>query len=81
MISVKEKYNLDELQEKVIDFLFNDYEEMELFIPYNKGEDYQYLKQNYNLIYEEFLDDYIHLALKISQHDYDYFYKYVKSYN
>lgn len=80
MISVKEKYNLDELQDKIVSLLFNNYEEVELFIPYNKGEDYQYLKQNYKLIYEEFLEEYIHVSLKMSMYDYDYFNKYNKGY-
>lgn len=76
MISVKEKYNLDILQEKIISFLFNDYEEIELFIPYDKGKDYQYLKQNYEIEKEVFLDTYINVLLKISINDYHYYKKY-----
>ena len=41
----------------------------------------EYLKQNYTLIYEEFLEEYIHISLKISMHDYDYFNQYNKGYN
>lgn len=80
-ISAKEGYNLDLLQEKIISFLFNDYEEIELYIPYNEGKDYQYLKQNYSLDKEEFLEDYIYVELKISASDYHKFYKYMKSYS
>jgi len=76
IISVKEEYNLDILQEKIISLLFNDYEQLEIFIPYSEGKDYQYLKQNYPVDKEEFLDEYIYLSLKVSLNDYNYFKKY-----
>lgn len=80
-VSAKEGYNLDELQEKIISFLFKDYEFIELYIPYSKGEDYQYLQHNYTFIKEEFLEDDIYVAVKLSSSDYHYFYRYNKSYS
>lgn len=81
MISVKNKENLDILQEKIISLLFNDYEKVELFIPYGQGKDYQYLKQNYDIQKEEFLEEHIYLLLEISVNDYHYYKKYEKSYD
>lgn len=80
-ISAKEGYHLDQLQEKIISFLFKDYEYTELYIPYSCGEDYQYLKQHYSLYKEEFLDDMIYLQVKLSPKDFHYFYQYNKSYH
>jgi GTP-binding protein HflX len=76
MVSIKNKYNLDILQEKIISLLFKDYEDIQLFIPYSQSLDYQYLKLNYKMEIEEFEEDGIKLKLMISQKDYPLFKQY-----
>lgn len=75
LVSIKNKYNIDELQDLIISLLYKDYEDIELFIPYNKGEDYQYLKYNYKC-QEEFLENGIKIKLSISPKDYHRFIEY-----
>lgn len=78
-ISVKEKINLDLLEDKIIELLFKDYELIELYIPYDKGEVYSQVKQAYEMIKEEYLEDGIYLSFYIDRkqiHKYqDYIYK------
>ena len=74
---IKAVYETDE--DKIIELLFKDYELIELYIPYDKGEVYSQVKQAYEMIKEEYLEDGIYLSFYIDRkqiHKYqDYIYK------
>lgn len=61
-ISVKDKINLDSLEDKMREILFKDDELIELLIPYENGEIYSYIQQTYELIKEEYLEKGIYLS-------------------
>ena len=68
-ISVKEKVNLEELQDMIIQELFKDEEAIELFIPYEKGHIYSEIKQKYEIQNEIYLEEGIYLSFFISVKD------------
>lgn len=68
-ISVKEKVNLEELQDMIIQELFKNEESVELFIPYEKGHIYSEIKQKYEMQNEVYLEEGIYLSLFISPKD------------
>lgn len=78
-ISVTENINLDQLEDMIIETLFKDYESMELIIPYEKGQIFQQIKQTYEILKEEYLDDGIYVSFFVDakeKHKYqDYIYK------
>lgn len=61
-ISVKEKIQLDELEDMIMKTLFKDYELIELCIPYAQGEILQQIKQSYETIKEEYLENSIYVS-------------------
>ncbi len=79
MTSIKDRVNLDVLEEKMIMTLFKDYESIELIIPYDKGELYSEIKQKYEVFKEEYLDHGIYVSFfvnKKEKHKYElYAYK------
>lgn len=68
-ISVKEKINLNELEDLIVQTLFKDYELIELFIPYHQGTIFQEIQQKYELIKEEYLDEGIYISFFIDKRD------------
>ena len=76
-ISVKEEINLDELEDMIVEMLFKDLESIELYIPYSDGSVYSELKQKYEMLDEQYLDNGIYLSLFISQKDKHKFKKYI----
>ena len=76
-ISVKEEINLDELEDMIVEMLFKDLESVELYIPYSDGSVYSELKQKYEMLDEQYLDNGIYLSLFISQKDKHKFKKYI----
>lgn len=68
-ISVKENIHLDELEDMIIDFLFKDHELIELFIPYSQSEIYGQIKQNYETIQEQYLEQGIYLSFYVAPWD------------
>lgn len=66
-ISVKERIHIDELEDMVIEMLFKDYEITELIIPYDQGIIFQELKQKYELLKEDYLEEGIYLSLFMDQ--------------
>lgn len=69
MTSIKDKVNLDVLEEKMIMTLFKDYESIELIIPYDKGELYASIKQKYEVFKEEYLDHGIYVSFFVDKKD------------
>lgn len=76
-ISVKEKINLEELEDMIVKALFKDYELTHLIIPYNQGSIFQYLHQSYDICNEEYKDDGIYVSLYMSPQDKVKFQKYI----
>ncbi len=76
-ISVKEEINLDELEDMIIDVLFKDLESVELYIPYSDGHVYSELKQLYEMLDEQYLEDGIYISLYMSAKDKYRFKKYI----
>ncbi|MEG0366965.1 MAG: GTPase HflX [Coprobacillus sp.] len=78
-VSVKDQINLDQLENMIVETLFKDYESIELIIPYSQGEIFQQIKQLYEVIKEEYLDQGIYVSFYVDQkekHKYvDYIYK------
>lgn len=68
-ISVKENIHLEELENMIIDFLFKDHELIELFIPYSQSEIYGQIKQNYETIQEQYLEQGIYLSFYVAPWD------------
>lgn len=68
-ISVKENIHLEELEDMIIDFLFKDHELIELFIPYSQSEIYGQIKQNYETIQEQYLEQGIYLSFYVAPWD------------
>lgn len=79
LTSIKDHIHLDELENKIIEILFKEYEMMELIIPYDKGTLYQEIKQKYETIKEEYLEEGIYVTFYGHQKDkhkfQDYIYK------
>ena len=73
----KEEINLDELEDMIVEMLFKDLESVELYIPYSDGSVYSELKQKYEMLDEQYLDNGIYLSLFISQKDKHKFKKYI----
>lgn len=69
MTSIKDKVNLDVLEEKMVMTLFKDYESIELIIPYDKGELYASIKQKYEVFKEEYLDHGIYVSFFVDEKD------------
>lgn len=68
-ISVKDRINLDELEDLIIKTLFKDYESIELIIPYNQGSVYSSIKQKYEVNKEEYLENGIYMSFFVDQKD------------
>lgn len=68
-ISIKDEVNLDVLENMIIDMLFKDYELIELYIPYDQGKIYSEIKQYYEMIHEDYLDDGIHVSFYVDVKD------------
>lgn len=68
-ISVKDRINLDELENLIIKTLFKDYESIELIIPYNQGSVYSSIKQKYEVNKEEYLENGIYMSFFVDQKD------------
>lgn len=66
-ISAKEKRGLDLLEKEISHILFKDYDSFELFIPYDKGEDFKYLNQHCFIKDIQYLDDGIYLKIEASK--------------
>lgn len=72
-MSVKEEIHLDQLEDMIIDFLFKDYEIIDVIIPYSKGEIFQQIQQSYEIQKEEYIDEGIYLSFCVdtkSKHKY-----------
>ncbi len=76
-ISVKDEINLDTLEDMIIDILFKDYELTKLYIPYEDGEIFSYIKQYYETITEEYLEDGILMSCYMSVRDKHKYEKYI----
>ncbi len=68
-ISVKDQINLDQLEQMIVQTLFKDYELMALYIPYEEGNIYNQLKNSYEMIQEEYLDEGIYVTAFIDIKD------------
>ena len=77
-ISAKKGDGLDNLI-KIIDQKLFDLAYCELLIPYNDGKLYSYLKENTEIIKEEFLDSHIEIHCFLSTKDYNKYQKYIKN--
>lgn len=76
-VSVKEKINLDELEDMIIDLLFKDHELIELFIPYSKSEVYGRIKQKYETIQEHYLEQGIYISFYVDPCDKHHYLDYI----
>lgn len=76
-ISVKEKVNLEELQDMIVQELFKDEEAIELFVPYEKGHIYSEIKQKYEMQNEVYLEEGIYLSFFISAKDKAFYQEYI----
>lgn len=78
-ISVQDQTNLDQLEDMIIEMLFKDYEDIELYIPYDHGEIYSQIKQSYEVNKEEYLENGIYVSFFVDvkeKHKYkDYIYR------
>ncbi|MFR7590935.1 MAG: GTPase HflX [Longibaculum sp.] len=79
-ISVKDQIHLDKLEDMIIETLFKDYESIELYIPYERGEVYSEIKQKYEMMKEEYLDAGIYLSFFIAKKDKYKYEKYIYHY-
>ncbi|WP_028044492.1 GTPase HflX [Candidatus Stoquefichus massiliensis] len=68
-ISIKDEVNLDILENMMIDMLFKDYELIELYIPYDHGEVYSDIKQHYEMIHEDYLENGIYVSFYVDVKD------------
>lgn len=69
LTSIKEKAGLQQLEELMVSTLFKDYELIELIIPYDQGVVFQDIKQRYEMIKEEYLDEGIYISFYTSLKD------------
>lgn len=76
-ISVQENIHLDELENKMIQTLFKDYELVELYIPYEDGNIFSQIKQVYETIQEQYLDEGIYMTLFMDIKDKHKYQKYI----
>ena len=76
-ISVKEKILLDELEDLIIQTLFKDYEAIELIIPYDQGVIYQNIKQKYDVIKEDYLEQGIYVSFFVDNKEKHKYQKYI----
>ncbi|MCD7809145.1 MAG: GTPase HflX [Erysipelotrichaceae bacterium] len=76
-MSVKDEINLDTLEDMIIDILFKDYELTKLYIPYEDGEIFSHIKQYYETITEEYLENGIFMSCYMSVRDKHKYEKYI----
>ena len=76
-ISVTERINLDELEKMIIQTLFKDYELIELYIPYEEGNVFSQVKQSYEMIQEQYLDDGIYVSFFLDMKEKHKYQKYI----
>lgn len=69
LTSVKEQAGLQQLEELMVSTLFKDYELIELIIPYDQGVIFQEIKQKYQMLREEYLDEGIYISFYTSLKD------------
>lgn len=66
-ISAKNKLNIDDLINEISKELFKKYSTVKMLIPFTSGEVYNYLKENANIISEDYQNDGIHIIVELNQ--------------
>lgn len=66
-ISAKMNINIDELLNAIVANLFNDYVVCEMVIPFDKGHDYNIIRDNCTIINEEFIDEGYKIKVELSE--------------
>lgn len=64
-ISVKEQKHLEKLEDMIIHMLYKDYELMEIYIPYEKGEIFSEIENLYEIMQVDYLENSIHLLFYV----------------
>ena len=79
MISAKTGFNLSLLANNIKKLILNDVATVELFIPYNRGDLVNRLKENENIIKIEYLDNSINVLATIQNKNMHFYEEYKKS--
>lgn len=70
-ISAKTRQNIDKLITEISRQIFTNYKTVKMLIPYNKGQIYNYLKENANVIETKYCDEGINVLVELSEHLYN----------
>ncbi|MFW5794039.1 MAG: GTPase HflX [Bacillota bacterium] len=76
-ISAEEQLNIDKLLELINDLIEKNSTEAELFLPFEKGDIYSYLKDNKSILYSKYENKGIRLKVKLSQKEINQYKKYI----
>lgn len=66
-ISVKEKQNLDVLQDMIIQILFKDYKLISINIPYDRGDILSQIEYQYEIVKTDYLEKEIHITFFVDR--------------
>ncbi len=76
-MSAKQKIGIHELTDKISEYIFQDYVDCELLVPYDQGEVVSYFNQHANIMSTSYEEDGTKLVMECKQSDYEKFKKYL----
>jgi len=76
-ISATEKQNINQLLEKIENELFKENHKVEMLLPHEKGQIYNYLKENANITDTKYIDEGIKIIVELSEAQYKKYKEYI----